>query len=124
MAIAVDASSPGLKVATGTVDTITSNAFSPPAGSLVVVSGTAVFDSGTLTVTYSNLGNAITTIWCCYFASAPGSMTVSVNSSFTRLGIDVTVLTGTDTTQSGGGTLTGPPTGSTVYTGPLTPVRA
>jgi len=135
MAIAVDASSPGLKVATGTVDTITSNAFSPPAGSLVVVSGTAVFDSGTLTVTdsksstwtqlvtSSNLGNAITTIWCCYFASAPGSMTVSVNSSFTRLGIDVTVLTGTDTTQSGGGTLTGSPTGSTVYNGTLTTVR-
>lgn len=117
MALAEDASSPGAFSASGSGASISTTAFSPPAGSLVIAL-VAVEKSGvgtTAIVSDSNgnqLGKVVTakggpwsgivSIWALYYTSAPGSITVSTafaGGTFGGRFMDVRVITGADPIQ-------------------------
>lgn len=114
MAIALDASSPALKSATSGTS-LTSDAFTPPAGSLVVVLASfangqttsrscASSDSATWTQEVRGAGSfGETTIWSHYYPTSPGSITVTASwaGSPSLRTLDVIVLTGVDPTAVG-----------------------
>lgn len=123
MAIAEDASTPAVATGTGT-GTITTAAFSPPAGALLVaLVGGGWSSTATMTATVSDsVSGSWTTgptvantnasdhgfvgVYFRYLSSAPGSMTVS--AAFTGLSggrlLAVRVLTGAASNQTGAGT--------------------
>lgn len=121
MAIAEDATTPGAKTGStgsGTL-TVTSNSFSPPASSLLVaifgighgtpVPSVTISDSGSHTWTTGPIATQ-TNCWVgiswVYLSSAPGSITVSGANSTVEgqsAQLDVRVLTGAASTQSGAG---------------------
>lgn len=121
--IGEDPSAPPAKTATGAPLTITCNAFSPPAGSLLVAllagGGTGgtlqtsvVTDSGSHSWTAGPVANAnnqvggSVRISTCYLSSAPGSITVTGTFNVSGSGgafLAVLVLTNTASNQSGAG---------------------
>lgn len=121
MAIAEDASTPAVShITTHTSGNSTSNSFSPPAGSLVVVPVTWMFASGkssliscndSLGNSYTssasqldNIGNTSTDVFYFYYSSAPGSITVGVHCTSTSLAsteLGPRVLTGAASVQTG-----------------------
>ena len=134
MAIVEDASSPGKKANDNTTNVITSNSFTPPAGSLVVVFttwGGSIFGSGSVATTSSEGGGAwdekveahngvmTAAIAVRYYAASPGSITVTStvtktegNSCFQ----DVRVFTGADSVQTGATAVKETNTGNTTIT--------
>jgi hypothetical protein len=132
--IAEDASTPAvLQVATGTTGTGTTASFSPPAGSLVVVTVVVAYASNSAGTTGAStplscadsLSNSYalgvfvnpyvpsgsflfnTAIFTYYYASAPGSVTVTVtnsNTSSADLDVCARVLTGAAASQAGAAT--------------------
>lgn len=127
MAITQDASTPTVSTGTGTTTPLTSPSFSPPSGSLVLVlAGAGWSNTGTVGMTVTDSGshtwtNPVTCIghvsgngggvgiWYSYFASAPGSITVSVAYTGLVAGsggrmLRVVVLDGAASSQAGAGT--------------------
>lgn len=100
MAIALDGSTPaGVSQTNGATTTVVSNSFSPPAGSVLVVSwvgntaignpsAPSISNTGGLTFTQQNWRSSADSggahgqaaIWTAVAASAPGSMTVTVTT--------------------------------------------
>lgn len=133
MAIAEDASTPGLKThATNTA--LTSNSFTPPAGTLVIVMASWGFttnfagssiactssDGGSWTTAVSridNSGGSSVYVFYRYYASSPGAITVTTTVTAGGGGAnfqDVRVLTGADSNQASGATASAQPS-NTVY---------
>jgi len=129
VAIALDGSTPAVATGTwGTSGKVTTASFSPPAGALVVVMAMSqslgestgptltVTDSASnayttaVSKTYTSGGGSACGIYLNYYTSAPGSVTVSVQSSDTTddtfLVAVTQVLTGAYSSQSGAGTMT------------------
>ena len=127
MGITQDPSTPGLtsQAEASSATTITSGSFSPPAGSLVVVLYTLGFNVSTVTaptVTVADSGSVsyaagpavydtrydYAAIFTHYYATAPGSITVTAtrNGAAAFTAIYVLVLDGAAAPQFGGGTAT------------------
>jgi hypothetical protein len=144
--LAEDGSTPAVvQVAYGTTGTGTSASFSPPAGSFVVVAASVTYDASdgttgsspltckdSLSNSYAagpavNASHADLAFFTYYYASAPGSITVTVTNS-NKSGQDMQlaprVLTGAATSQTGAGTGTLAASASGNIYGPLTTTTA
>jgi hypothetical protein len=123
VAIALDASTPtGASQTTGTTATLTSTAFTPPSGSVILVSwqgntdttapasAPTITNTGSLSFTLVQWRNSGDTggakgqcaMWWAVVSSSPGSMTVTVTnqagSGFRHARVKPLVFTGVDTT--------------------------
>lgn len=136
MAIAEDASSPAVKHVTGT-GACTTAAFSPPAGSLVVAMASGGWSTTADSITVSDSSAAtwtkvqaqcsatdkgVSAVAYTYFASAPGSITVSATFGNAQgRSLVVKVLTGAASSQTGAASATAnKSTATTAYTLSLT----
>lgn len=125
MAIVEDPSTPAAVTSTAAQTPMTCAAFSPPAGTLLVVLAVAGYSGATATVPGITISDSVSGVWTTaitqgingtritiarrYLSTAPGSMTVS--AAFTSTVGDqilaVKVLSGADPTQGGAVTGTG-----------------
>lgn len=131
MAIAEDSSTPGLKTSE-TLTALTSNSFTPPSGSLVIVMASWGYtidftstsftcsssDGGTWTtgVSRSTSGGYSVYLFYRYYATSPGAITVTTTVSAAGGGKanfqDVRVLTGAASSQAGAATASALTTGT------------
>ena len=138
MTISEDASTPGAKTGSTSYGTLslTSAAFTPPSGSLVVVIVSAGHGTGTPAVTVTdsgshtwtaavtlNSGNNYAGVFRSYFSTSPGSITVTAANATTQgqgMLLDVRVVDGAASSQTGAGTVSASSTSATSWTGSLT----
>lgn len=124
-------STPGKKY--NASSSVTSNAFTPPDNSFVVVMTGSDNSSGNVTVTSSpsvtwtvgpsHLGNSASArIFYHYYATSPGSITVATGSGSASTYQDIRVLTNMSQTQPGTSTTLSVSSG-TVYNKAMTPTR-
>lgn len=138
MAISEDGSTPAAATATGFGPSATTASFSPPAGALLVAIVSYGHSTATPTITLSDSGshtwtagpsitsNVVTTaaIFTCQLTTAPGSITVTAaitsGASTGEIQLDVRVVKGAATSQTGAATGTNSGASTTAWSGSIT----